>query len=86
MVQAARPLGSYGVCDILEVTRFHLVTPRVYHIHHSFIGVHLSLVCVYVCMYVCIYVCMYVCNYVYMYECLCVRTKTCLSENKSVIN
>ena len=36
------PNGSCGVCDTLVVTRLRLVTPRVYPIHHSFLGVYLS--------------------------------------------
>ena len=38
-----RLLGSCGVCDTLGVTRLRLVTPWVYPIHHSFLGVYLSL-------------------------------------------
>ena len=37
-----RLLGSCGVCDTLVVTRLRLVTPRVYVIHHSFLGVYLT--------------------------------------------
>ena len=37
-----RLLGSSGVCDTLGVTRLRLVTPWVYPIHHSFLGVYLS--------------------------------------------
>ena len=39
-----RLLGSCGVCDTLGVTRLRLVTPWVYPIHHSFLGVYLSLI------------------------------------------
>ena len=37
-----RLLGSCGVWDTLGVTRLRLVTPWVYPIHHSFLGVYLS--------------------------------------------
>ena len=35
-----KPLRSFGVCDTLGVTRLCLITPRVYLIHHSFLGVY----------------------------------------------
>ena len=35
-----RPLWSCGVSATLGVSRLRLVTPRVYHIHHSFLGVY----------------------------------------------
>ena len=34
------PFWSCCVCDTLEVIRLRLITPREYHIHHSFIGVY----------------------------------------------
>ena len=37
-----RPLGICGVCITIGVTRLRLVTPQVYHIHHSFLGIYLS--------------------------------------------
>ena len=37
-----RPLESCGVCDTLVVNRRRLVTPRVYVIRQSFLGVYLS--------------------------------------------
>ena len=39
MLKLHRPLGSCGICDTLGLTQFRLVTPRVYHIHHKFLGV-----------------------------------------------
>ena len=39
-----RPLGSCGVSDTLGATQLCLITPRIYHIHHSFLGIYLSLI------------------------------------------
>ena len=40
-----RPRGSCVIYDTLGTTRLRLVTPRVIYIHHSFLGVYLSLAC-----------------------------------------
>ena len=65
-----RPLASCGVFDTLGVTRLRLVAPRVYHIHHSFLGVYHThkYTHTYVCVYAYVYVCM--CMLVYMYVCM----------------